>query len=160
MTVLIRQTWLYSVLCILNKRMCYFDMVIEEFEQMCIFLWVHIRSAMRKMPTLPTFLLSISVRKPIRLYYTVTQMKIGHFMLTEIKTHNTRMDLFHSSRTFSFPYRFRICLDLAFPFRRLPVPIVFGPFFISVRFRIYGYGYLIRLFFSLFPNRFYPYPYP
>ncbi len=69
-------------------------MVIEEFQPMCMFLSVRIRSAIRKMATVPCFY-------PYTLYgceygyYTVTVTKIGHFSMTE--TENSH----HCSRLLS-----------------------------------------------------------
>ena len=52
------------------NRIGYCDMVIEELQRMCMFLSVRIRSAIRKMATLSTLLLSIYViRIRIRLLY-------------------------------------------------------------------------------------------
>ena len=54
---------------------------------------------------------------------------------------------------------FRIYLYLAFPFRKPSVFTSFGPFPVSVHFRIYDNGYLTRLLFCFPPNRLYPLPY-
>ena len=52
------------------NRICYCDMVMEEFQPMCMFLSVRIRSTIRKMATVSTLLLSVYViRIRIRLLY-------------------------------------------------------------------------------------------